>query len=131
MCALEKVNVKNTKSDIKACHWMGDVRKTIVRFLSRKHSFDVLNNKKMIISADLSSVGFDNSTNLYFTQNLSDYNNKAAFHCRELRRRKLIIQRGHIPKVLIKVQDNGDEEEIKHLIQLITKFPNHNFNFNY
>lgn len=65
---LEKVKVKNTKSDIVVCHRMGGVRKTNISFGSRKHSFDVLNNKNMIISVDLSSVGLDNSTKLYFTQ---------------------------------------------------------------
>ena len=61
-----------------------------------------------------------------FHSNLSDYNNKVASHGREFRRRKLINSTwAYAAKVLIKVQDNGDKEEIKHLIQLISKFPNY------
>ena len=43
---LDKVNVKVTKNDIEACHRLGDSRKTIVRFVNRKHSFEALKNKK-------------------------------------------------------------------------------------
>ena len=42
---LHKVNVKATKSDIEACYRLGDSRKTIVRFVNRKHSFEALKNK--------------------------------------------------------------------------------------
>lgn len=34
-------------------------------------------------------------------------------------------------KVLIKAQGDGDRKEMKHLIQLMSNFPNHNFNFDY
>ena len=127
---LDKVNVKVTKSDIEACHRLGDSRKTIVRFVNRKHSFEALKNKKMLMSVDLTSIGLDNNTNLFLSQNCSDYNNKIAFHCRELRRKRLIDSTwvyGH--KVFIKIQDNGNKEEIKHLSQLTRKFPDHIFNF--
>ena len=88
---LDKVNVKVIKNDIEACHRLGDSRKTIVKFVNRKHSFEALKNTKLHMSADLTSIGLDKNTNLFFlSQNLSDYNNKIAFHCRELRRKRLI-----------------------------------------
>ena len=37
------------------------------------------------MSVDLTSIGLDKNTNLFFSQNLSDYNNKITFHYRELR----------------------------------------------
>ena len=43
--ALYKVNVKVTKNDIEACHRLGYSRKTIVRFVNRKHLFEALKNK--------------------------------------------------------------------------------------
>ena len=88
---LDKVNVKVIKNDIGACHRLGDSRKTTVKFVNRKHSFEALKNTKLHMSADLTSIGLDKNTNLFFlSQNLSDYNNKIAFHCCELRRKRLI-----------------------------------------
>ena len=42
------------------------------------------------MSVDLTSTGLDKTTNLFLSQNLSDYNNKIAFHCRELKQKRLI-----------------------------------------
>ena len=42
---LDKENVKMTKNDIEAYHRLKN-RKTIVRFINRKHAFEVLKNKK-------------------------------------------------------------------------------------
>ena len=43
---LDKVNVKVTKNDKETCHRLDDSRKTIVRFVNRKHPFRALKNKK-------------------------------------------------------------------------------------
>ena len=87
---LDKVNAKVTKNHIEACHRLGDSRKTIVRFVNRKYSFEALKNKKILMSVDLTSIGLDKNTNLFLSLNLSNYNNKIAFHCRKLRRKRLI-----------------------------------------
>ena len=58
---------------------IGWVIKTIVRFVNRKYLFEALKNKKMLISIDLTSIGLDKNTNLFLSQNLSDYNNKINF----------------------------------------------------
>ena len=42
----------------------------------------------MLMSVDPTSTGLEKNTNLFLSQNLSDYNNKIAFHCRELRQKK-------------------------------------------
>ena len=107
-----------------------DSRKTIVRFLNRKYSFEALKNKKSLCLFDLTSIGLDKSTNHFLSQNLPDYNNKIAFHCRELRRKRLINSTwAYGGKVFIKIQENGNKEEIKHLSQLTKKFPDRIFNF--
>ena len=127
---LDKVNVKVTKNGIEACHRFGDSKKTIVRFVNRKHLYEALKNKKMLMSVDLTSIGLHKNKNLFLSENLSDYNNKIVFHCRELRRKRLIDSTWvYGGKVSIKVQDNGNKEEIKHLSQLTRKFPDHIFNF--
>ena len=113
---LEKVNVKVTKNGIEACHRLGDSRKTIGRFVNRKHSFEALKNKKMFISIDLTGIGLGKNTNPFLSQNMSDCNNKIAYHCREHRRKRLIDSTcAYGGKILIKIQDNGNMEEIKHL----------------
>ena len=81
---LEKVNFKVTKNEIEACHRLGDSKKTMVRFVNRKHSFEALKNKKMPTSVDLTSFGLNKNTNLFLTQNLSDYNKKRHFTAKSL-----------------------------------------------
>ena len=84
----------------------------------------------MLMSVDLTSIGFDKNTNLFLSQNLSDYNNKIAFHCRELRQKRLIDSTWtYGGKVFIKIQDNGNKAGTKHLSQLTKKLPDHIFNF--
>ena len=79
---------------------------------------------------DLTSIGLDKNINLFFSQKLSDYNNKIAFHCRELKRKRLIDSTwGYVGKAFMKIQENGNKEEIKHLSQLTRTFPDHIFNF--
>ena len=36
---------KVTKNDTEACHWLGNSRKEIIRFVNRKHLFEALKNK--------------------------------------------------------------------------------------
>ena len=128
---LDKVNVKVTKNGIEVCRRLGDSRKTIRSFVSGKHSFEELKNKKMLMSVDLTRIRLDKNTNLFLSQNLSSYNNKIAFHCRELSQKRLIdstcVYGG---KVFIRIQDNSNKEEIKNLCQLMKKLPDHIFNLN-
>ena len=128
---LDKVNVKVTKNGIKVCRRLGDSRKTIRRFVSGKHSLEELKNKKMLMSVDLTRIRLDKNTNLFLSQNLSSYNNKIAFHCRELSQKRLIdstcVYGG---KVFIRIQDNSNKEEIKNLCHLTKKLPDHICNLN-
>ena len=79
---------------------------------------------------DLTSIGLDKNINLFFSQKLSDYNNKIAFHCRVLKRKRLIDSTwAYVGKAFMKIQENGNKEEIKHLSQLTRTFPDHIFNF--
>ena len=79
---------------------------------------------------DLTSIGLDKNINLFFSQKLSDYNNKIAFHCRELKRKRLIDSTwAYVGKAFMKIQETGNNEEIKHLSQLTRTFPDHIFNF--
>ena len=76
---LDKVNVQMTKNDIETCHRLDDNRKMILKFVNRKPLFEVLKNKIMVVVVDLNSTELDKNTS-FLSQNLSDYNNKIAFH---------------------------------------------------
>ena len=76
------------------------------------------------MSVDLTSTGLDKNTNLFLSRNSSDYNNKIAFYYRKLRQKRLIDSTwAYGGKVFIKIEDNGNKDEIKHLSQLMKKFP--------
>ena len=67
----------------------------------------------MLMSVDLTSIGLDKNTNLFLSQNLSNYNNEIAFHCRELSRKRLIDSTwAYDGKVFIKIHDNGNNIEL-------------------
>ena len=82
------------------------------------------------MSVDLTGIGLDKNANLFLSQSLSDYNNKIVFHCRELRRKRLIDSMwAYARKDFIKILENGNKEEIRYLCHLTRKFPGHMFNF--
>ena len=83
----------------------------------------------MLVSVDLTSVGFDKNISLFLTQNLSDHSNKIAFHCLELRRKRLKdFTSAYGGKGFMKIQHTVNKQEIKHLSQLTRKSPDHIFN---
>ena len=64
------LNVKVTKNDREACYRLSDSRKPIVRFVNRKHSFEVLKNKNRLMSVDLTSIGLDKNTNFFVSKHV-------------------------------------------------------------
>ena len=86
-------NVHVTADDIEACHrigkFKGNTKKTIVRFINRKHCKCALVNRKKLKSFNSESIGLPN-VKLYFNENLTEYNNTLAFYSRKLKRAGLI-----------------------------------------
>ena len=86
-------NVHVTADDIEACHrigkFKGNTKKTIVRFINRKHCKCALVNRKKLKSFNSESIGLPN-VKLYFNENLTKYNNTLAFYSRKLKRAGLI-----------------------------------------
>ena len=76
-----------------ACHRIGNSKvnskKTIVRFINRKHCRCALVNKKKLKSFNSESIGLPN-VKLYFNENLTEYNNTLAFYGHKLKRAGLI-----------------------------------------
>ena len=73
-------NVHVTADDIEACHGIvkskANSKKTIVRFINRKHCKCALVNSE--------SIGLPN-VKLYFNENLTEYNNTLAFYGHKLK----------------------------------------------
>ena len=123
----DKVNAKLTKNGIEACCRLAEKSSS---FVSKKHSFEALKELKMLISVDLPRIWLYKIRNLFLTRNWPDYNDKIAFHCRELRQKRLIDPAwAYGGKVFLKIEDNSNRDEIKNLSQFTRKIPNHIFNF--
>ena len=67
----------------------GNSKKTIIRFINRKHCKCVLVNRKKLKSFNSESIGLPN-VKLYFNENLTEYNNTLAFYGCKLKRAGLI-----------------------------------------
>ena len=87
---LSEIQVKVSGSDIEACHRIGksknSLKKTIVRFINRKHTKKALINRKGLININKSSLSLTSSDNIFINENLTPMNNKIAFHCWKLKR---------------------------------------------
>ena len=87
---LSEIQVKVSGSDIEACHRIGksknSLKKTIVRFINRKHTKKALINRKGLISINKSSLSLSSSDNIFINENLTPMNNKIVFHCWKLKR---------------------------------------------
>ena len=86
-------NVHVTADDIEACHGIvkskANSKKTIVRFINRKHCKCALVNRKKLKSFNSESIGLPN-VKLYFNENLTEYNNTLAFYGHKLKYAGLI-----------------------------------------
>ena len=75
-------NVHVTADDTEACHRIckskGNSKKTIVRFINRKHCKCALVNRKKLKSFNSESIGLPN-VKLHFNENLTEYNNILDF----------------------------------------------------
>ena len=118
--------------DIEACHRIGKSKsyskKTIFRLCNCKCSKRDLYNKKKLTSVNASAVGLGNSTKLFVSENLTDYNNKLAFKYRKLKRVSLIHSTfTRVGVVHIMKSDRDKSEKITHMSTLVELFPNVDF----
>ena len=88
---LSDIDVQVTVNDVEACHRIGQSdknksKKTIIRFVDRKHCRKILENKKELASSDFSKYNFPVSTKTFANENLTFKNETLAFHGRKLKR---------------------------------------------
>ena len=131
---LSEIQVKVSGSDIEACHRIGksknSLKKTIVRFINRKHTKKALINRKGLININKSSLSLSSSDNIFINQNLTPMNNKIAFHCRKLKRNgqidKTYSRDGVIHIASSNIRD-GKVIKILHMSMLLDIFPDFDF----
>ena len=86
-----QLNIAILKSDIEDCHRLGKAnpKNTIVRFVNRKFCNDALEKKKQL-SLNKTELGFKPDVALYISENLTPFNQRLPWQCRELKRGRLI-----------------------------------------
>ena len=105
---LVEVHIVATKSDIEDCHRLGENGSTILQFVNRKFCNVILEKKKLLKNIDKSKLSFANDTKIYVSENLTPYNQRLAWKCRELKRAKK-IQKVWIMKGVIKIRRSPNE----------------------
>ena len=131
---LASVNINVNDSDIEATHRLGKSGKTIIRFVNRKNCLKLLSKKKDLSSLgreSLQGLGFPNQTKLFVQPNLTPFDEKIGFYCRQLRRKKIIEKTWYCSgSNYLKLVNSTetDKIEVSHINQLIHLFPNFTFN---
>ena len=89
------MNLTVENSDTEGYHRIGkgSPKTTIVRFVNRKFCNLILDEKHELKKIDNAKLCFQNNVTLFLSENLSPFNQRLAWKCRELRRASKI----HIP----------------------------------
>ena len=124
---LKEVQVDVSSSDIEACHRISNnknsPKKTIVRFINRKHAKKALLNRKILRSNG-------NFNKIYINENLTKANNFIAYNCRKLKRNGE-IEKTYSRDGIIHISNNkirnGKAIKILHMNTLFEMFPAYDF----
>ena len=127
-------NVHVTADDIEACHRIGkskgNSKKTIVRFINRKHCKCALVNRKKLKPFNSESIGLPN-VKLYFNENLTEYNNTLAFYGCKLKRAGLINSTYTFDGTVHILRTVGERPiKVFHMRKLLEMYPNFEFSNN-
>ena len=129
---LNEISVDVSPKDIEACHRVGvsknNSKKTIVRFINRKHAKKALTSRKNLRKSSSPNC------NVFINENLTVKNNEIAFLSRKLKRS------GHLTKIYTRDGTvhisspeihRGKVLKIYHINDLFNIFPYYDFGENY
>ena len=106
-----KLNISISKSDNEDCHRLGNSN-TVVRFVNRKFCKDALEKTFEVNERiDNSKLGFNVKNKLFVCENLTPYNQRLTWMCRELKRAKKIYN-CWTSKGIIKLKRTMNEQPI-------------------
>ena len=98
--------------DVQGCHRLSRTSTEVIcRFVNKKPIAEALDNWKKLKNLDKKKAGLPDGTGeIYISAHLTPYNAKLAYHCRQLRRKKLldkISTKKGVVKILVKEGDAG------------------------
>ena len=115
----QKIGVDFTHNEIEACHRLqgnNNPKKTIVRFVNRKHCIKMIKNRKKL------------PRNLFINANLNQYYHRLAFCCRKLKKSgHIFATRYDSTSVLIKLAETSKPIRINSMNTLHDLFTDYNF----
>ena len=122
---------KISEKDIEACHRIGKTKsnskKTIVRLVNRKHCKNALYNRKKLKGFNSSTIGMPNAK-IFINENLTSYNNKLAYHCRQLKRARLVHNTYTADGIVHLVRTRTERAfKIHHKCKLMELYPDFDF----
>ena len=81
---LAEAHIVATRSNIEDCHRLGKNGITIVQFVNRNFCNNFLGKKfDLHKNIDKFKLGFANDTKIYVSENLTPYNQRLGWKCRE------------------------------------------------
>ena len=127
---LKEIDVVVSVNDIEACHRVGppknDSKKTIVRFVNRKHAKKALTNRKNLRN-------MTSTKKLFINENLTVRNNKISYLSRKLKR-SVHVAKAYTKDGITYVSDpdinRGKVIKIYHVKELFNLFPDYDFGEN-
>ena len=127
---LSDIGVSIQSEEIEACHRFGKTdrktksKKTIVRFVNKKHCKKALLNKKKLSNINNGKFKFNAETKLYINENLTSMNDSIAFNCRKVNRSNIIHTFYTRDRILhIKQEESSKPFNIFHISKLHELFP--------
>ena len=71
-----------------AIDWERQIQRTIVRFINPKFCYEALDKKSNLRKVDNTKLSFQAGAALYFSENMTPYNQHLAWKCGNLKRAK-------------------------------------------
>jgi len=130
----KSIDVEVDSKDIEACHRLpnrrnskGTSKRTIVRFVNRKHCGNLQMKKSSLKNAKdkLKRIGITN--NLYINSNLCPYNSFPWGKCKKLYTEQLISRFWSYNGSIFILEEDGQRKIIEHLTNLKEIFPGFDF----
>ena len=128
---LNSINVNLDSSDVEDCHRIGrskdgKPKKTITRTVNRKFCKKALLNRKKLSSITINNNVIQLKNKVFIGENLTNYNNKIAFHCRKLNKASLVekcYSRDGVVHIVTKDGWRDKATKVLHMNQLLELFP--------
>ena len=127
---LSDIVVSIQSEEIEACHRFGKTerkaksKKTIIRFVNRKHCKKALLNKKKFSNINNDKFNFNAERKLFINENLTPMNESIAFNCRKLKRSNIIHTHYTRARIVhIKQEESSKPFKMFHISNLYVLFP--------